>query len=279
MPRPTPTEITFREWTGSDIVGVAELFLVAPDDGTLYQFPEAKKHHQEMLSKFIRYLKSELFNRKTLTRIADLRTESGEKIVGFSQWHQRVKDPKGSDTYMPIEVFRPLSLQDLINWPLMALEATYKQLYSWLHQEANLGLQRNPKKSEAIRAGRNRSPQLEKSIPCFQLSGLAVHPDHQGFGIATKLVRWGMDQAKAKGVPVITGGEESGLKFYQNALGFKRIRESEYWIDPEGNNIDREEVEKGNDLWKKVNGGVSGSDAIWCPDGIEVDLKGLTPGS
>jgi hypothetical protein len=78
-------------------------------------------------------------------------------------------------------------------------------------------------------------------------------------------VQWGIDRAVEERVPVFAGGEERGVGFYEKALGFKRLSESEYWLGGDGQEISREEVQRGNEAWKTTNGGVSGSEVVWYP--------------
>jgi predicted N-acetyltransferase YhbS len=123
-------------------------------------------------------------------------------------------------------------------------------------------------------AARSRASSPKESTPCLELSGLAVHPDFQGFGIATLLVKWGLDEAAKASIPVFTAGEERGVNFYTNALGFRRLPKNEYWLDSNGGNISRIEVDAGNESWKTKNGGLSGCELVWCPEGVLVDDDG-----
>ena len=75
-----------------------------------------------------------------------------------------------------------------------------------------------------------------------------------------------MDQAEREGVPLFTGGEEKGVTFYENALGFQRIAKTEYWLNKDGVEISRQDVNTGNNEWRKTNGGVSGSEVVWYPN-------------
>jgi ribosomal protein S18 acetylase RimI-like enzyme len=107
------------------------------------------------------------------------------------------------------------------------------------------------------------------------LSGLCTHRDYQGQGIASLLVRWGMHEATKLKLPVYVGGEERGILFYEHALGFKRLPKSEYWLDKDGNEISREEVKGGEKGWRREEGGVSGCDMVWAPEGVKVDEDGF----
>jgi GNAT superfamily N-acetyltransferase len=123
-------------------------------------------------------------------------------------------------------------------------------------------------------AARSRAPSPKESTSSLELSGLAVHPEFRGFGIATMLVTWGLDHAARANIPVFTAGEERGVNFYTNALGFRRLPKNEYWLDSNGNSVSREEIEGGNESWKTENGGLSGCELVWCPEGVLVDDDG-----
>jgi GNAT superfamily N-acetyltransferase len=126
----------------------------------------------------------------------------------------------------------------------------------------------------AMMNARSREPSPKESTSCYELSGLAIHPDFQRYGIGTLLVQWGIDEAEKEGVPVLVTGEERGVAFYEKKLGFRRLPKSQYWIDSHGTEISREEVVGGNDAWKSANGGVSGCEVVWCPKSVIVDVDG-----
>jgi hypothetical protein len=83
-----------------------------------------------------------------------------------------------------------------------------------------------------------------------------------------------LDKAAEEHVPVFVTGEARGVDFYENALGFQRLRSTEYWLDKEGCDISREEVRGGNEAWKKENGGLSGAQMVWLPAGNVLELDG-----
>ncbi|KAJ7920802.1 hypothetical protein B0H13DRAFT_1986284 [Mycena leptocephala] len=66
-------------------------------------------------------------------------------------------------------------------------------------------------------------------------------------GIGSLLARWGLDKAAEEHVPVFVTGEARGVDFYENALGFQRLRSTEFWLDKEG------------------EGGLSGAQMVWLP--------------
>jgi GNAT superfamily N-acetyltransferase len=155
----------------------------------------------------------------------------------------------------------------------MALESQYKHFYAKLHPDPALVL--DPQRQAAVIRVRFRTPSPTKSTPCYKLDGLAIHPDFQGYGIGTLLVRWGMDRAAEEKVPVFAAGEERGVAFYEKALGFRRLAKTEYWLDRDAKEVGREEVEMGNVAWRTANGGISGCEVCWCPDGVVLDADGF----
>ena len=154
----------------------------------------------------------------------------------------------------------------------MALESKYKRFYSKLHPDP--ALVPDPQRQAAVMRMRIRTPSPNKSTPCYRLDGLAIHPDFQGCGVGTLLMRWGLDRAAEEKVPVFAIGEERGVSFYEKALGFRRLAKTEYWLDRDAKEVSREEVEMGNAAWKTANGGVSGCEVCWCPEGVVLDVDG-----
>jgi N-acetylglutamate synthase-like GNAT family acetyltransferase len=153
------------------------------------------------------------------------------------------------------------------------VESKYTDLYTKLHPR-NSPLKPIPERRDALFAARGNL-QTSKSFASFNLTGLAIHPDYQGYGIGSMLVRWGMDEATKEGVPVFTGGETKGVMFYDKALGFKRVPKTEYWLDREAKEITRAEVEAGNEAWTAANDGVSGAEVFWCPEGVSLNVDEL----
>lgn len=71
---------------------------------------------------------------------------------------------------------------------------------------------------------------------------------------------------------MFVGGEARGIGFYEGAFGFRRMRSTEYWLDGQGREIVRDEVEAGNGDWRRERGGVSGADTVWFPEGVDGGL-------
>jgi GNAT superfamily N-acetyltransferase len=145
-------------------------------------------------------------------------------------------------------------------------ESTYKRVYNVLHPPVHPALKPHPERQKGLsRIRNNESNKQFTDTPSYVLQGLAVHPRYQGCGVGSLLVNWGIEQAEKEGVPVFVGGEERGVRFYENACGFRRILETEWWLDLHGEDITRESVEEGNQAWRKENGGCSGCTLIYDP--------------
>jgi hypothetical protein len=96
MPKTLPEHLLIRNFTQDDIPSLADLLTAAPDDGTLYQFPQVLQYPENMNQLYIKWLRSGSRDRTGLTRVAVLPQENGcrSKVVGFSSWNQRVRNPK-----------------------------------------------------------------------------------------------------------------------------------------------------------------------------------------
>jgi hypothetical protein len=90
MPKPLPAALHVREVIQDDIPSIVELLIAAPDDGTLYQFPNFQKYPNR--SSYIQWLRAILVDCNTLVRVAVIEQLTEEKIVGFSCWIRRVPD-------------------------------------------------------------------------------------------------------------------------------------------------------------------------------------------
>lgn len=137
-------------------------------------------------------------------------------------------------------------------------------MYDVLHPPSHPALEAHPERKKGLsRIRSDESHRPLKDIPSYTLEGLAVNPKYQGCGIGSLLVNWGKDQAAKESVPIFVGGEERGVLFYENACGFRRIPETEWWLDSHGEDITRESVMDGNEAWKTENGGCSGCTLIY----------------
>jgi ribosomal protein S18 acetylase RimI-like enzyme len=273
MSKTIPFTVSVRELKQEDIPSLAALLTSAPDDGTLYSFPNILKHPEEMCRAHINWLRPALYDYTTLIRVAVVSKDNqhGTKVVGFSSWMRMEPDSDNPGKTRPGK-WRKATWMETLNTTLMMLEDKYNGFYTWLHPPQNPALERHSERMSALRKVRSRIPLHHSTIPCYKLDGLATHPDYQGCGIGSRLARWGMEKATEDGVPVFVTGQESGVGFYERALGFKRIPETEYWLDSKGQEISREEMERGNEDWKTKNDGVSGAEVVWRPEGVSVDL-------
>ena len=103
MPKALPASLLVRELSQKDIPSLAELLTAAPDDGTLYGFPNVQQHPQNMLRLHIGWLRQALCDETSLIRIAIIPNEGGNgaKVVGFSSWVRTVVDLNGAGKIRP----------------------------------------------------------------------------------------------------------------------------------------------------------------------------------
>jgi hypothetical protein len=96
MPNSVPENISVRNLTQDDIPSLADLLTAAPDEGTVYQFPDVLEYPENMNQLYIKWLRGGIRDRTTLTRIAVLPRENSVRpmVIGFSRWNRRVIDPK-----------------------------------------------------------------------------------------------------------------------------------------------------------------------------------------
>ncbi|KAK1759917.1 acyl-n-acyltransferase [Echria macrotheca] len=286
--------ITTRQALPSDIPAVAALLAASPDDGSLYQFPNiTRPEHQAGMRRAQAGWITSLVrgaDRTTLVRVAVLGQDSGpEKVVGFSSWQKRELYPTtapdkgdGDGNGGKAERRQRTRLVELRGDPVEELIPSEKEIIRPAadgeedeESPSEAALTPNPTRSAAVRRLRKRLPPSPAlATPCYELHGLSVHPDHRGQGIGKLLVRWGLERAAAENLPVFATGEAGGVDFYVRALGFQTLRGSEYWLDAEGNEISEEEVKGANVAYKKENGGLYGAEVVWCPKGVEVDVRG-----
>jgi len=274
MPRAgqLPPNVTVRPLRAGDIPSLADLLAAAPDDGSLYQFPHILSHPGEMRRLHRGWLRPTLHDPTTLIRIAVLSAEQGDKVIGFSSWQKREADETsetGATRLVDIDIAAPSSND-------AGADALGADAGSEGDDASGSGkaLTPNPQHTAAVKRVRKRLPRSPTlTTPCYELNGLAVHPGHQGLGVGSLLVCWGLDRAAADGLPVFATGEAGGVDFYEKALGFQRLRGSEYWLDADGQDIGEEDKGEG-EAWKKGNGGLSGAEMVWCPEGCVVDVRG-----
>ncbi|KAK7048080.1 acyl-n-acyltransferase [Favolaschia claudopus] len=260
MPKPLPSGLQLRQARIEEVVSLANLLYLAPDDGTVYSFPHALEQPDEMKHMNMKWLQSLFHDPTSFIRIAVVTVDGNEQIVGFTNWKKREAEPQNPSKT------RLVKLTDEV----VAAENNDTASAS----DSPRAPVPNKARREAINRARQRAPSPDETIPCYGLSGLVIHPEYQGHGIGSLLVRWGLDKAADEHIPVFIGGEARGVNFYEKALGFKRLHATEYWLDAAGRDISREEVESGNEAWKFSNGGVSGAEVAWLPKGYILDWGG-----
>ncbi|KAK8061610.1 acyl-CoA N-acyltransferase [Apiospora phragmitis] len=238
MPVSPPPGLEVRLAQATDLVSIVDLLISAPDDATV------------------------------LTRLAVL---AGTEVVGFSSWVRRAPSPDD-----------PGSLQHraAMSEPPLKLDAEEEAE----KQDDGVGgvlqlIEPDKARADAIARVRGRLSRTSpvRFYPRYSLQGLAVHASHQGRGIGTLLVRRGLEQGTAEGVPVLTAGEARGMRFYTNeALGFHIVQGTGWWLDRDGKDIPEQEVkEGGNRGWGSSRSEVSGAQVVWLPPGRRMEIGGV----
>ncbi|KAK8016733.1 acyl-CoA N-acyltransferase [Apiospora rasikravindrae] len=261
MPVSPPPGLEIRSAQPGDITSIVDLLASAPDDAALYQYPNLLDHPDALRPMHRAWVRELLQDPTSLTRIAVL---DGNVVVGFSSWVRRAPNPDHPGILHRIKISEPLALD-----PEDGQDGS----------ESPPSIEPDKTRAEAITRVRERLSHTSpfQSIPRYSLQGLAVHASHQGHGIGTLLVRWGLEQGAAEGVPVLTAGEARGVKLYTSkALGFQIVKGSEWWLDRDGQDItDQEAKEGGYSHWESIHGGVSGAQVVWAPPGLSLGIEGV----
>lgn len=113
-------------------------------------------------------------------------------------------------------------------------------------------------------------PSLCTTTPSLHLYGIGVSPSHRRQGVARALIRWGQDHNEI----IYVIGETGGLNLYRGC-GFSVIRDTQIWLDVDGNDISADDIEKGDERWKKEKGGCSMAEAVWVPKGKKANIRGV----
>lgn len=93
MPRPFPSGMIVRQASPEDIPSLAELFVSAPGDGELYQYPDFSEHLGEMAEQHVKWLCQVMRDSTMSMRVAVVRaTGRQDRIVGFSGWKKMELD-------------------------------------------------------------------------------------------------------------------------------------------------------------------------------------------
>ncbi|KAF7365495.1 Acyl-n-acyltransferase [Mycena venus] len=266
MPKPLPSGLEVRQARADDVPSLATLLSLAPDDGSIYRFPHILEYPDEMREMHAGWLRPGVHDPTTLIRIAVVPGDGKDRVVGFTSWTRLEADPQDPSKTRPAKLAAKVA---------PAEEPETEEDTSNFAPPPPRALVPNVAHAEAIKRARKQAPPSPiKTTACYELGGLAIHPDYQGHGIGSLLARWGVDKAAGERVPVFVSGETQGVDFYEKALGFQRLRATEYWLDEKGQDISREEVQHGNEAWKKVNGGLSGAQMVWLPEGYVLEVDG-----
>ncbi|KAJ7745967.1 hypothetical protein B0H14DRAFT_2985993 [Mycena olivaceomarginata] len=261
MPKPLPSGLQIRQALADDVSSIATLLSLAPDDGSVYRFPHILEHLDEMREMHIGWLRPGVHEPTSLIRVAVVPVDGKDQVVGFTSWTRHEADPEEPSKTRPTKLAAEVAPADKYEEEAPASSAA--------------ALIPNAAHADAIKRARKRAPPSPvKTTPSYDLGSLAIHPDYQGHGIGTLLARWGVEKAAKERVPVFVAGETQGVDFYANVLGFQRLRATEYWLDEAGRDITREEVEGGNEAWKKANGGLSGAQLVRLPEGHVLEQDG-----
>ncbi|KAK8075444.1 hypothetical protein PG997_010107 [Apiospora hydei] len=261
MPVSPPPGLEIRPARASDMTSIVDLLDSAPDDAALYQFPDLSDHPEALRPMHRAWVRGLLQDPTSLTRIAVL---DGNAVVGFSSWVRRAPNPDDPDSLHRMKISEPLILDEEEGPD---------------GSEALPSIEPDKTRAEAIARVRERLSRTSpfQSVPRYSLQGLAVHPSYQSHGIGRLLVRWGLEQGIAEGVPVLTAGETRGVKFYTGkALGFQIVKGSVWWLDRDGQDISEQEFKSGgNGGWESMYGGVSGAQVVWFPPGLSLEIGGV----
>lgn len=105
---------------------------------------------------------------------------------------------------------------------------------------------------------------------------MAVSRAYQGQGIGTLLLQWGQDFASTLSpkLPIYVTGEYTGISMYK-ARGFHILQDTQTWLAENGSAISRQDVEGGDERWKKDRGGCYAAEAVWVCPGEELTVRNV----
>ena len=262
MPTAPGPGIGVRTARADDVESIVDLLASAPDDATLYQYPNLAEHPDALRPTHRAWVRKLLQDPTSLIRIAVL---GDNAVVGFSSWVRRAPNPEDADSLYRVKIWEPpLTLSD-------PAEDDQKDG----SDRALPSIEPDKARADAISRVREHLSRTSpvQPHPRWSLQGLAVHAAQQGRGIGKQLVRWGLERGAADGVPVVTAGEARGVGFYTGrALGFQIVRGSEWWLDDEGRGISAQEMRDGK---AAAPGGVSGAQVVWLPPGLALEMGGV----
>ncbi|PSN69735.1 acyl-CoA N-acyltransferase [Corynespora cassiicola Philippines] len=212
-----------REVTESDIPWAAEVAAAAyiDDEQDAFMFPNRKSYPE-------RYLKTKEsivrhgIKDKTATVIVSLVEEGDEgwngeeEISGFCIWY-RDGDNQEEEEVQPKETSLLSRMKSLIlDSEIMSyISDVFDPLVSASNAATMARTCRSPSSNYYFTSH-------DKEAPAYGIMDIAVHPKHQGRGIARKLVEWGMRKAREEGLPIELSATPAGSKLYKK-LGFEKI--------------------------------------------------------
>ncbi|KAK7999619.1 Acyl-CoA N-acyltransferase [Apiospora arundinis] len=263
-----PPGIEVRTAQASDIESIVDLLVSAPDDATLYQYPDLARYPDALRTTHRAWVQELLRDPTSLTRITVL---GEDVVVGFSSWARRAPNPDNpSGPLQRVRISDPP--------PLNIPDAEENQHGSSSSSSSSGGalpsIEPHKTRTEAVARVREHLSRTSpvKSIARWSLEGLAVHASHQNRGIGTMLVRWGLEQGAAEGVPVVTAGESRGVRFYTgHSLGFQIVKGTDWWLDQDGRDVFKREVNER----ESIPGWVSGAQVVWLPPGHSSKIRGI----
>ncbi|PGH06100.1 hypothetical protein AJ79_06634 [Helicocarpus griseus UAMH5409] len=217
-----------RPLSVSDLPAAASLVADAMRDDEIWQYlcPARMEYYSHYRDSFLRRMKLRLSKPGWVTYVAvtdaddegePISSHGGGKIVGYAAWERDGNSPAArkwrgkNDTFgCWIERF------------LQGIEGYYIDFFNLDKSVDKFNL------ATYLSATEGSFP--SKIYPeLWYLSTLAVHPSYQRRGIGTKLVEWGMEQARMEKVPVGLEPSIKGTGLYEK-LGFRTISKSE-WIE------------------------------------------------
>lgn len=164
---------------------------------------------------------------------------SASMIVGFAVWDVFFinKANKGSD-------YEPQNRMSCHSWSYISRSHTVAAARAIVAQAG--GAKRrdvDPRRQAAFRAagieGKERFFDNVWGHQQLHLQILGVRPDHWRRGIGSELVRWGMNTATAKKIPLTVLASPMGLHLYTR-LGFRKLGRSITQVPGEDEKVDTE---------------------------------------
>ncbi|KAK9424832.1 putative Acyl-n-acyltransferase [Seiridium unicorne] len=198
-------DIHVRQARFSDVESLAQLLVLTLDDGSEYRYPHIQNYPDKMHALHCRWLYPTIRDPQVLIRVAIIRANGEDEVVGFSSWTNYETSSDSTDKKTP-----PAKMAD---W-LPLVPETHDSPGTPASSRPSNALVTDKKRSEAFKKARARG-ELNHShdVSRIEWNGLAIHPHYQGRGVATLVVRWGISKATKKGVPVFVTGEFAGVAF------------------------------------------------------------------